>query len=112
VYIFQSNDRRIKDFRSEWAKATTAAKLTGLSVHDLCRSCAVSLSRAIVSQTLASKYMNRKTLAIYNQYRIVDTGDTELAGEALENFLQSEKTRSKVTPLSEAHKQNAAVALQ
>ena len=52
--------------------------------------------------------MNRKTLAIYKQYRIVDTRDTELAGEALENFLQSEKNRSKVTLLNDAHKQIAS----
>jgi site-specific recombinase XerD len=109
-YIFHRNGRRIKDFRAEWTKATAKAKLTGLSVHDLCRSCAVNLSRAGVPETVASKYMNRKTLAIYKQYRIVDTRDTELAGEALENYLESEKNRSKVALLSDAHKQNASRA--
>jgi site-specific recombinase XerD len=109
-YIFHRNGRRIKDFRAEWTKATANAKLTGLSVHDLCRSCAVNLSRAGVPETVASKYMNRKTLAIYKLYRIVDTRDTELAGEALENYLESEKNRSKVTPIGDAHKQNASRA--
>jgi site-specific recombinase XerD len=108
VFIFHRNGRRIKDFRAEWEKATKAAKLTGLSVHDLCRSCAINLSRAGVPETVASKYMNRKTLAIYKQYRIVDTRDTESAGEALEKYLQSEKNRSKVADLEDSRKQNAS----
>ena len=65
VYVFHRNGRRIKDFREEWSKATVAAKLTGLLVHDLCRSCAVNLCRSGVAETVASKYMNRKTLAIF-----------------------------------------------
>jgi len=110
VYVFHRNGRRIKDFREEWSKATVAAKLTGLLVHDLCRSCAVNLCRSGVAETVASKYMNRKTLAIYKQYRIVDIRDTELAGAALEKYLESEKTRSKVADLAEAHQQNASRA--
>jgi hypothetical protein len=38
----------------------------------------------------------------------VDTRDTVLAGEALENYLESEKNRSKVAVLSDIHKQNAS----
>ena len=82
-FIFHRNGRQIKDFREEWSKATARAKLAGLSVHDLCRSCAVNLSRAGVEKTTASKYMNRKSLAIYKQYRIVHSRDTERAGAAL-----------------------------
>ena len=55
------------------------------------RSCAVNPSRAGVHETVASKYMNRKMLAIYKQYRIVDTRDMELAGEALENYSRIRK---------------------
>ena len=72
-FIFNRNGRRIKDFRDEWKRATGEAKLAGLTDHALCRSCAVNLSRAGVAETVASKYMNRKTLSIYKQYRIVDT---------------------------------------
>lgn len=101
-FIFHRNGRQIKDFRAEWAKATAAAKLTGLTDQGLCRSCAVNLSRARVPETVASKYMNRKTLAIYKQYRIVDTVDTELAGEAYERYLEQESKTAKVIELSEA----------
>jgi len=52
--------------------------------------------------------MDPKTLAIYKQYRIVDTRDTELAGEALENYRESEKNKSKVVVLSDIYKQKAA----
>jgi site-specific recombinase XerD len=105
-FIFHRNGRQIKDFRDEWKKATTAAKLTGLSVHDLCRSCAVSLSRAGVEETTASKYMNRKTLAIYKLYRIVQTRDTERAGAALESYFAAEKNREKIVDLEARHRQN------
>jgi site-specific recombinase XerD len=106
-FIFHRNGRRIKDFRAEWAKATAAAKLTGLSVHDLCRSCAVNLSRAGVEETTASKYMNRKTLAIYKQYRIVHTRDTERAGAALETYFAAERNREKIIDLEARQRQNS-----
>ena len=106
-FIFHRNGRQIKDFREEWAKATKRAKLTGLSVHDLCRSCAVNLSRAGVEETTASKYMNRKTLAIYKQYRIVQTRDTERAGAALENYFAAEKTREKIVDIATRQLQNS-----
>jgi hypothetical protein len=105
-YIFHRNGRRIKDFRAEWAKATAAAKLTGLTDHGLCRSCAVNLSRAKVPETVASKYMNRKTLSIYKQYRIVDTIDTELAGEAYQRYLENEAEAAKVPAMCESQPKN------
>lgn len=106
-FIFHRNGRQIRDFREEWKKATSAAKLTGLSVHDLCRSCAVNLSRAGIEETTASKYMNRKTLAIYKQYRIVHTRDTERAGAALESYFAAEKNNEKIIDLSERQQQNS-----
>jgi hypothetical protein len=59
----------------------------------------VNLSRAGVEETTASKYMNRKTLAIYKQYRIVHTRDTERASAALENYFAVEKNREKIIDL-------------
>jgi integrase len=106
-FIFHRNGRQIKDFREEWKKAATAAKLTGLSPHDLCRSCAVNLSRAGIEETTASKWMNRRTLAIYKQYRIVHTRDTERAGAALESYFEAEKNREKIVDLSERQPQNS-----
>ena len=62
----------------------------------------MNLSRAGVPETVASKYMNRRTLAIYKQYRIVDTVDTELAGEAYQRYLESEAQVAKIADLSES----------
>jgi len=59
-FVFHRNGRPIKDFRAEWAKATEAAKRTGLFVHDLSRSAARNLSRAGVHETVASKFVNRQ----------------------------------------------------
>ena len=50
----------------------------------------MNLSRAGVSETVASKYMNSKTLSTYKQYRIVDTADTELAGAAYQRYVDKE----------------------
>jgi hypothetical protein len=82
--VFHRNGRKIKDFRDCWERATEAAGFRGLLVHDLCRSAARNLARAGVSETVASKYLNRKTLSIYKLYRIVDREDLRLAGEALD----------------------------
>ena len=106
-FLFHRNGRRIKDFRAEWKRATADAKLAGVTDHALCRSCAVNLSRAGVPETVASKYMNRKTLSIYKQYRIVDTIDTELAGEAYQRYLEREANASKIAALAESHLQNS-----
>jgi hypothetical protein len=59
----------------------------------------VNLSRAGVPETVASKYMNRKTLSIYKLYRIVDTVDTELAGEAYQRYLDQEAKAAKLAEL-------------
>jgi integrase len=106
-YIFHRNGRQIKDFRDAWERATVAAGLAGLTDHALCRSCAVNLSRAGVPETVASKYMNRKTVSIYKQYRIIATVDTELAGEAYQRYLENEAKAAKIAALSEPQLQNS-----
>ena len=60
-----------------------------------------------MEETTASKYMNRKTLAIYKQYRIVQTRDTERAGAALENYFATEKNREKIVDLEARQLQNS-----
>ena len=61
----------------------------------------IFLSRASVSETVASKYMNRKTLSIYKLYRIVDTVDPELAGEAYQRYLDQEANAAKIAEFDE-----------
>lgn len=88
-FVFHRNGHRIKDFRDQWAEATKAAGRKGLLVHDLCRSAARNLSRAGISETVASRFMHRKTLSIYKLYRVVDTEDLRLAGQALDGYMSS-----------------------
>jgi len=106
-FVFHRNGRRVKDFRAEWAKATRAAGRTGLLVHDLCRSAARNLSRAGVSETVASKVMNRKTLAIYKLYRVVDTEDLRIAGQALDGYLQIARKAAMVVSVCDSLTQNS-----
>ena len=51
--------------------------------------------------------MNCKTLSIYKLYRIVDTVDTELAGEAYQRYLDKEANAAMIAALSESHLQNS-----
>jgi hypothetical protein len=67
----------------------------------------VNLSRAGVPETVASKYMNRKTLSIYRLDRIVDTMDTELADEAYQRYLDQEANAAKIAELENGHRQNS-----
>jgi len=64
-----------------------------------------NLSRAGVHETVASKFMNRKTLAIYKLYRVVDSEDLRLAGAALDGYLKDAEKAGKVEPLAQSHKQ-------
>jgi len=92
-YIFHHAGKQIKGFRADFKAAFGG---TGLTVHGLCRSAAVALSRAGIHEVVASQWMNR-TSPMYRQYRIVDTHDTEEAGDAFQKYLeaQSEKRRVK-----------------
>ena len=49
--------------------------------------------------------MNRKTLAIYKLYRVVDSEDLRLAGAALDGYLKDAEKAGKVEPLAQSHKQ-------
>ncbi|HKY07974.1 MAG TPA: hypothetical protein VJQ55_07020 [Candidatus Binatia bacterium] len=53
-----------------------------------------------------STHMNRKTLSIYKLYRIVDTVDTELAGEAYQRYLDREANAGR----EDAHRQTHTVS--
>ena len=50
---------------------------------------------------------NRKALSIYKLYRIVDTVDTELAGEAYQRYLDREANAAKIAELENGHRQNS-----
>ena len=67
----------------------------------------MNLSRAGVPETVGSKYMNRKTLSIYKLYRIVDTVDSELAGEAYQRYLDRETNAAQTAELENEHRQNS-----
>jgi len=59
------------------------------------------------SRNRGSRYMNRKILSIYKLYRIVDTVDTELAGEAYQRYLDREANAAKIAELENGHRHNS-----
>ncbi len=101
-FVFHRYGKPIVDFNRAWKSATAKAGVPRLLVHDLCRSAARNLAKAGVKETVATKYLHRKTLNIYKQYRIVDTEDLRDAGAELDRFLDSQQGNRKVENIGEA----------
>lgn len=64
-----------KTFRRWWYRAAKAAKLEGLTPHDLRRSAARNLIRAGVSQHVAMAILGHSTLSMFTRYNITSADD-------------------------------------
>lgn len=74
-----------KGLRDHWAKATEAAGLPGLLVHDLRRSAIRNLIKAGVREKVAMAISGHKTRSVFDRYHIVDTADVTNAMTRLQN---------------------------
>jgi integrase len=73
------------NLREEWTKATVAAEMPGLLVHDLRRSAIRNLIAAGVPEKVAMSISGHKTRAVFDRYHIVDAGDVVKAMSRLQN---------------------------
>jgi integrase len=74
----------VKDFRESWKKATMAAGVPGLLVHDLRRTGARNMRRAGVDRDVIMKIGGWKTDSVFRRYNIVDEADLHEAATALD----------------------------
>ena len=85
-FIFSRDEegyRPIVDFRLAWDRATKAAGVPELLVHDLCRTASRRMRDAGIVQTERMKIMGRKTDSIDRRYDIVDQRDKDAAIDRL-----------------------------
>jgi integrase len=71
------------NLRKEWAKATKAAKLPDLLIHDLRRSGVRNLRNAKVAESVVLAISGHRTRSVFLRYDIVDFDDAHAAMDAL-----------------------------
>ncbi|HEY2547999.1 MAG TPA: site-specific integrase [Candidatus Acidoferrum sp.] len=71
--------------REEWTRATIAAEMPGLLVHDLRRSAIRNLIAAGVPEKVAMSISGHKTRAVFDRYNIVDATDVVKAMSRLQD---------------------------
>lgn len=69
------NGTPVHDYRDAWARATKAAGVPGLYLHDLRRTARRNFRRQDIGDTVAMKIMGHKTDSMSKRYDIVDEED-------------------------------------
>lgn len=90
----------VKDFRGAWESACKRAGVPGLLFHDLRRTAARNLIRAMVSEHEAMQLTGHKTRSIFARYAIVDEGMLQDAGDRLAALHGQARPERKVVPLA------------
>jgi integrase len=76
-WVFHRDGANIADFRTVWLRATKAAKLEGLTFHDLRRSAIRQMELAGVPRSTAMRLSGHKTESTYTRYAITAQADLE-----------------------------------
>lgn len=84
AFVFtRRSGKPVRAFRRAWEKATEAAGVPGLLVHDLRRTGVRNMIRNGVPQSVAMQISGHKTISVFKRYDIVDEGDLRLAAQRM-----------------------------
>ncbi len=97
-YLFIWEDGRpIRDFRTAWENACTAAGLPGLLFHDLRRTAVRNMIRAHVPEKTAMAISGHRTASMLWRYNILDARDIQEAGRQTERYYLEQQKRGQPT---------------
>lgn len=88
-FVFHRDGERIRQFRTSWKNACTAAGCPGKLIHDMRRSAVRTFERAGVPRSVAMSIVGHKTESIYRRYAIVDEAMQREAAARLDTWMAS-----------------------
>ena len=86
MHVFHNEGERIKDFRTAWKSACTAAGIPDLKFHDLRRTAVRNMRRAGVPQVVRLRISGHRTDSMERRYNIVDVDDIRAARELMQKL--------------------------
>lgn len=89
----RSRGKPIRDFRKVWAKATKAAGVPDLLVHDLRRVAVKRLLSAGLSTTLCKRFTGHESDSVFDRYALIDLTQLEEAGEQYAAYLADNRAQ-------------------
>ena len=104
-FVFHRNGEPIREFRTAWKNACTAAGCPGKLIHDMRRSAVRTFERAGVPRSVAMSIVGHKTESIYRRYAIVDEMMQREAAARLDAWTSQAPSASPTSSLAHFEKQ-------
>jgi integrase len=98
-HVFVRDGGPIVTFRTAWIRATEAAGLSGLHVHDLRRRCVRNLIRSGIPERVAMDWTGHLTRSVFDRYNVVSDGDLRQAAVKLASYVDAQQNSAKVAVL-------------